>query len=281
MPEEKKKIYAKKEKDLESLHGKKREKETIHLKRSLLITEKTLRNIKNYPILTNGHAIYVKKSETLKQVEKKPFYFIDDYIPIYSPKDLEKLKDLQFGTVVVSLEKTIKDFILESISLENFVGTLIFLGNQKSLENGTMKEKDGITSLFSKIPPYTNLIIRNLKMANIIYENAEITGIFLGKREMISKGRYGSTEGYTMFENCSATSCEILGSTSNFPFVGIMNYSVEVKNCFYESIKSKDYTFYKKNMKDQFVAKVPNEFVKEFIGVQIQQEYVRSKQKKH
>jgi len=272
MKEQKEMILVSEEKELENLHRLKRNKETICLRRHLLITEKTLKNIKDYPIHTNGHEIYVKKETEGYKELKKPFQFVEEYIKINTIEDFEKIRTIEKGIVVVSLENNLENFKLKAISLEDFTGTLIFLGNQRCLRKGILEATDGVVGLFSKLHPYTNIIFKDLRMEQIELGQAMTSGVFIGKREKIAPGVFGSPEGFISFENCHATSCNFINEPSSFPFLGEMNYSVETKNSTFKNLRSLTSYFWDKKFNNQLVAQIQSDFDPEFMGTIVKYE---------
>ena len=173
---------------------------------------------KEIKILGNGQSIYFPKTgEWLRFFERHTITFqgvtpimADQMISISSKEDLQKLRYLSNGVVVVALENNLHGIELESISLKNFIGTMLFYGKGHHLDNITLHSNEKSVGLFSSVHPSSTLKFYDVVMSEISFcpfGFQESYGAFLGSRESVPNSAFSHfMPGGISFSNCHVLS---------------------------------------------------------------------------
>lgn len=212
--------------------------------------------LKNYTgkirIVGDGHQLFLKNTTTWNEflashrvyVENFKIILIDQIVFVKTAQDLEKLRYLEHGRVVVNICNDIDNFQLDSISLEKFVGTLFILGHRKILHDFCIRGFQQTHGFISTIHPAANLKVYNLSLQNVIsehYGDCESAGIFLGERGFVpSEVRNHFMPGQIFFFHCSVRNAMLPVTSKNGTFVGNGDDEMDMWDCFDENVFDQD-----------------------------------------
>lgn len=195
----------------------------------------------------NGQTIYFPKTkECEKFIKNHSLKFcgvypvlVDQVVLIHTKEDFQKLRHLENGVVVVCLENNLCDMELESISLKNFTGTMIFYGKNHHLHHVTLWSREDSIGLFSSVHPTSTLIFRDLVMSDVMFHHFDTQkyfGTVLGARERVSEAVHSHfMPGGIHFSNCHVLSVQYPKSqeTSKLGyFVGYGDDAMDFDKCY-------------------------------------------------
>lgn len=132
------------------------------------------------------------------------FCKIDIAICIDDWKQLEQIKNYKGKKIAVSLTKNLKNKKIMPINLEDFYGTLIFLGNNHCLSNIKLENNpESSIGLISAISNQANISCSDLNIAKLEFPDSdkEVVGTLIGKIITYPK-IYQSCPGQMIFKNC-------------------------------------------------------------------------------
>ncbi len=227
----------------------------LHLIDDIAIESFPIHFLKSYAgkvIIDGGnHYFYVKKElwEAFQAnyqvvVKNLKLVYVDQFLSIKTKEDLQNLGQLKSGRVVANVCNDISNFSMDSICLENFVGSLIILGHNKKLQNIHIRSFDNTHGFISSINPVSDLKIYQLSFQNITGKHmgeCREAGVILGKRGDVSKEALSHfMPGQILFSNCSVKSSLLPDSTFYGTFVGQSDDEMDFDNCY-------DFFVYSKN----------------------------------
>lgn len=215
---------------------KNKNKSVLHLKNNLVLGS-CPRIPENIKIEGNGRTIYRAKENSTLNIPNTNFITVDQIISISKSSDLKKLEKLTTEVVIVTLTTDIKKFSISPISLENFTGTLILLGNNYSLKDGIIwNHKNESNGLFTNIHLYATILIKDLHMKSIIFRGKSLyAGGFIGSRNKGKKYHSETDEIYLI--NSSIRYCNFYETNYVGNFFGQIEEGVHVINCFASNVR--------------------------------------------
>lgn len=213
-----------------------KKRSVLRLKNDLVL-ESYLRIPPNIKVEGYGHTIYTTKENSALNIPNTNFITVDQIISISESSDLKKLEKLTTGVVIASLTKDIKKFSISSISLENFTGTLILLGNNYSLKDGIIwNNKNASNGLFTNIHLYATILIKDFHMESIMFRGKSLyAGGLIGSRSKSKKYHSGTGEIYLI--NSSIRYCNFYETAYVGNFFGQIEEGVHVINCFASNVR--------------------------------------------
>ncbi len=153
--------------------------------------------LKNDIVFHNKKKVYLPKSIVISGNDHSIYYSQDcsfegsfmnttlvpyrDVIKIKKAEDLEKIRTIKNGTIVVEILKDIENYSMDSIMLNHFVGSLIILGNKHEFNNLKITGED-YNGLFGRIPSCSSLKIKDLTLNHVVlsHDKASYAGFLLG-----------------------------------------------------------------------------------------------------
>lgn len=187
-----------------------------------------------------GHIIYGRnqslKSLLSSSIEMKDVSFekVDCIFPITKSSDFDCISNYSTQKVLLSFRKNLANMVIKPMDLRSFYGTLIILGNGRTLDYVTFLDtKTNSIGLVSDLSLQASLVISDLSIKHIQFPSSQkdYVGCFLGKREDM-QGPYYVMPGKTCFRHCKVSNTFVpSGSFCTGIFAGSVDEFADCYGC--------------------------------------------------
>lgn len=188
---------------------------------------------KSVVILGKGHHIYYPQDNLFEgsflETSLVPYR---ECIKLKQVRDLEKMRTIKNGTVIVEVLNDLEDYTFEAIDLKDYVGNLIILGNHHTIKNIKIRGNN-YNGFIGRISSASSLRVKDLELNGIslIHKNASYAGFLLGAHEDESKLR--SICSPVVVKNTVVKNCKMdFASKGMGILMGNYNEELYVKNAY-------------------------------------------------
>ncbi|MCI8394665.1 MAG: hypothetical protein HFH86_04220 [Bacilli bacterium] len=209
----------------------------------------------------NRHKIYVSDENFKNILEHSSnislqgcqVILVDQVIRVFEYQDLLVLFSLKNGRVVINIENDLSRFEMASITLNQFLGSLIILGNDHTISNCIIKSNSYNAGLISSIHPTSNLEVSHLTFQHIQISSLRsvlYSGVILGQRVVKSNSTIKQKHfmpGRISFDNCHIIGAKIpVALKKSGTFVGLGDDAIDIWNSSSKHVR----TFEQKEIED-------------------------------
>ena len=211
-------------------HSDKCLRNVFYLENDIVFHEKKKVYIPNSIVISgNHHSIYYSQDFSFEgsfiETTLVPYR---EVVKLKKCEDLEKLRTIKNGTIVVEVLKDLDNYHMNTIRLKDFHGHIIILGNHHVLSNIAILGQD-YNGLFWQLSSSASLKVKDLTFDHILlsHEEAKYTGFLIGVHSTYPEFKLREVCSPVIVKNCEFSNCST-DSASRGSGVIMGNYNEEL-----------------------------------------------------